>query len=879
MLKSPQWTVFMPSWPHASPRQPNCGQTASMTWVRMSLFWLSLRIASWQVRMGTLKKMAQLFHAFDRPNYMELTAMHFADVWQLPPAVLQHLEKGAFTASITGSCGRNVGLDEAHECVANRQLKAAIHSSDEQYVEQVAQYLPFRATLQENFRKQAVQRKDDGCTQASSQANQGNVRAMCTKLMEVRPFDIQGGLQNAFTGKQATSAEERGMLGCHSVGEARMKAYFSSRVLHKPSVPTPVRQERLQTMGSTTRVRTRSPKTKPHQTMVLALKAQLVQAQRENAAPTIRQQVYLLPKALVNDDGNPRKGVKSVSRKVLVGRYRDQGVMSSTVPSGVTGDKSNTIVVIDGMFLLQSTPLGHHSLVADYILFLLSRWVKPMFGLANNVHLLWDDPGRHGPSAKEIERQRRDAASSSNSCTQHCSLSLNSKCPNKDAWQRMIACRTCKRSILQLVACGSLLLVQALGLEQGQVFLTAGSFNGDMRDKAWSVTAGQMPRPDPGYTSNHEEADTRVWLHACKFKRAIIYSPDSDTFMVGLPLLDEHDLKVAVRLDMPGSKERQYLDLNRLYDCVQRDPDLSAIPPHDRANAILAWYVASGCDFTSFFAGLGKATTFKALHQHAPFIAESGSLHSDFLAFIRLMVSAYYCRYRSVFHSSPADLFAEFAHTGTPEKQHKTFLAEMQTTIWPRTTSEEQCIPGWTALRLHWQRMRWVLKVWGQATSSVMIVPDLTEHGWKVDEDGAVTVMWDTPESMEAVQTLLDSLTSGCKCKTGCSTHRCKCFKGNRACSSGCRCRNCTNINAACSTTSTTRPTEETAESSDGSSTDESEGSDLEACWVSFIFPFFQRWQFTHTGSFFFLDKNKLLFQAFTFIRMSYIFPKPWEHF
>ena len=69
------------------------------------MFWLSLRTASCQVRMGTLKKMAQLFHAFDRPNYMELTAMHFADVWQLPPAVLQHFEKGAFTASITGSCG------------------------------------------------------------------------------------------------------------------------------------------------------------------------------------------------------------------------------------------------------------------------------------------------------------------------------------------------------------------------------------------------------------------------------------------------------------------------------------------------------------------------------------------------------------------------------------------------------------------------------------------------------------------------------------------------------------------------------------------------------------------------------------------------------
>ena len=46
------------------------------------MFWLSLRSSNWLLRMGTFKLMARLFHTFDRQYYMELTAVHLADVWQ-----------------------------------------------------------------------------------------------------------------------------------------------------------------------------------------------------------------------------------------------------------------------------------------------------------------------------------------------------------------------------------------------------------------------------------------------------------------------------------------------------------------------------------------------------------------------------------------------------------------------------------------------------------------------------------------------------------------------------------------------------------------------------------------------------------------------------
>jgi hypothetical protein len=40
-------------------------------------------------------------------------------------------------------------------------------------------------------------------------------------------------------------------------------------------------------------------------------------------------------------------------------------------------------------------------------------------------------------------------------------------------------------------------------------------------------------------SADHEEGDTRVWFHASKLtaNRLIIYSPDTDTFFIGLPLI------------------------------------------------------------------------------------------------------------------------------------------------------------------------------------------------------------------------------------------------------------------------------------------------------------------------------------------------------
>ena len=97
---------------------------------------------------------------------------------------------------------------------------------------------------------------------------------------------------------------------------------------------------------------------------------------------------------------------------------------------------------------------------------------------------------------------------------------------------------------------------------------------------------------------------------------------------------------------------------------------------------------------------------------------------------------------------------------------------------------------------LHWQRSCWVIHMWEQADRDTMTLQPITQHGWTV-ADEKLTVVWDTPENLQAVRDRVKLLLRGCKCVTGSTTGRCGCNKNNRRCSEGCECKNCSNIATA----------------------------------------------------------------------------------
>ena len=114
------------------------------------------------------------------------------------------------------------------------------------------------------------------------------------------------------------------------------------------------------------------------------------------------QQYCSLPQALATPDRLPRPPAKSNIRKELERLHPEAFSRASpSVP------KQATTTVIDAMFIVQTLPLMSHKTFADYVVYILARWVLPFFQLSDCVHLVFDNSHCHGTCPKDVERERR----------------------------------------------------------------------------------------------------------------------------------------------------------------------------------------------------------------------------------------------------------------------------------------------------------------------------------------------------------------------------------------------------------------------------------------------------------------------------------------
>jgi hypothetical protein len=133
------------------------------------------------------------------------------------------------------------------------------------------------------------------------------------------------------------------------------------------------------------------------------------------------------------------------------------------------------------------------------------------------------------------------------------------------------------------------------------IVVTSGGFEGENKDKAFGSSPEKGIFVISHLSANHEEGDTRVWFHAFKStaNRLIIYSPDTDTFLIGLPLIKKLTGKsIFVQLKI-FSFDSEFIDMTVLTDCLAHDLLLQGIA--DVEICMQNVYIMSGCDFVSFF--------------------------------------------------------------------------------------------------------------------------------------------------------------------------------------------------------------------------------------------------------------------------------------
>ena len=535
----------------------------------MSLY-LAIRTSDWHLRQSSLKLMAPLFAVFDRTTYQKLIPHHLADTISCyPDNIKKCFESGPFTVSITGRHWHSVALDECHEICINKDMKSAVVRPTKAYLKKTSLFFGYRIASHKNLliqlfpdneRKEHCEPQSIFDTTPYGNETEQNIEAVrtiiCQKDLLPSTTGSNRGLVNVFSGAIATPEQAHDLLSFRKVGLQDFENFVKHRILKQPSsAAAPVRRRRLLTMAPRKMGKKRlSQKELEHKQVTKCLRCRLAWCNETGQSYNPAQEQYsVYPRALADCNGNLHGGVKSTWTDKLRGRYKGGDTFMESLPNSW----SPSVVVIDGMFLINTNPLQQTQNIASYADLLFNRFIRPHYHKGTKtVHLIFDNPGQHAFNPKQFEQRKRDDkrthGNSKSNPHEHAQFSPST--PVKRPWREYINCRQCKRSII--IALGLAYLQRAgHNLLQGQSLVLGGCISAEMT--AWVVRGGDLfPQPEPAYSSNSPEADMRLWRHALQSNalRVLIYSPDTDVYNIGLSLISTHpNTEFIVQVYIPPS--------------------------------------------------------------------------------------------------------------------------------------------------------------------------------------------------------------------------------------------------------------------------------------------------------------------------------------
>jgi len=120
--------------------------------------------------------------------------------------------------------------------------------------------------------------------------------------------------------------------------------------------------------------------------------------------------------------------------------------------------------------------------------------------------------------------------------------------------------------------------------------IIAGCFTGLSENITWLPQPGEVAAEQlEEYSTNAEEANSRIWHHAIQFQASniLIYSPDTD---------------------VPHANEKKYLNINMMRTALQKDSDLGNLHQEKLCRIFQTLFICTGCDYVSYFKSMGEAT-------------------------------------------------------------------------------------------------------------------------------------------------------------------------------------------------------------------------------------------------------------------------------
>lgn len=298
--------------------------------------YIAIRYRLWDLRVGSLKLMAPIFQAFDRPTYQRLIPRHLKDLATFPECVLHHLEAGGFSVRLTPSNWHAVALDECHEMKINKDAKLAVVRPNPQRMAHISNHMPFRARCMNNLTAQLFpeQDKQPGFSHKPTSkdliatANADRMTLLLKGHGMFNQLPENQGLWNFLREVRATTEQEHDLMNFREIGQASFDLYVQFKMLKESTAKAPVHKKRLCTFTVTKSQKQRVKQVEKERKLQTRLLKHQISFISKNGADSsalsnFYGQISPLPRALLDSKSDlPHKASKSSATTYLESRLQ-----------------------------------------------------------------------------------------------------------------------------------------------------------------------------------------------------------------------------------------------------------------------------------------------------------------------------------------------------------------------------------------------------------------------------------------------------------------------------------------------------------------------------------------------------------------------------
>ena len=737
----------------------------------LSAFWLSYldmvdtllnlirasREGDWLLHLAAIKDMMPWCFAYEKINYARFLPYYYASMTNLQsdhPEVFDYFMKGGFSVQIGSHnpFGR-IPVDQATEETVNKDTQTAGGTKGFSLKSgAVSKYY-----LTSEYRSRYLKQLRDMVDQTESETSHPDLQVSRIKrdvadvesvvqLLEtswLNPFSPDNQeLVSLSTAVAAPADVAKDLADAYKIGKEAYKNFREERIEVSAKFFDKMVKNNLKTFADLVK--------KPHRkcsTKEVVLKADrklfgqmilVAESRKLHMTEVLSHPLGPLPWALANSDGSLRKTNKAALARAL----EKSACPAESIPQP-------SACVIDGMSLVQKTQ-GNDKTFAQLADTVLSQ-VMHEGAESSRIDVVFDV--YEDISIKNTERTRRG----SDTGIQYKSISPGHKIQQ---WRKLLCSPTNKTNLIKFL------------VDEWKTDARRERLN----DKTLYVTCAQacfkLTRENceevQELTSSQEEADTRLLLHAkhaaeSGMEAVVVTAEDTDVMVICLGFSSKIACPIFQKC---GTKNRtRFNDIGKLSNALGES----------FCEALIGMHAFTGCDTVSAFCGRGKAMMMKLMRsnqEHQEVFRELGSswsLSNDLFSRLQKMT----CHmYRASSQTAEVNSL-----------RYQLFCAKRG------ELDSSQLPPCEDCLFMHSLRANYQACIWRRCLQANLVPPHPKLNGWKLDEDGGLSVDWMRgPPAPEAV---LDLLT--CNCVRSCKLPSCTCLTNGLRCTDMCRLQTCSN--------------------------------------------------------------------------------------